>query len=112
MDDVFNDAQVISSYPLQQAIDDGILVTVFDEYTEPFISKYSDGKPVVATAHLFYEIGKSYMNTIWNKFIAWRQDVKPTLPEEDQMFSMEINGKKVWVIEDDASITFMFPEDY
>ena len=36
----------------------------------------------------------------------------PTLPEEEQMFHTTMNGKKVWVIEDGAAFTLMYPEDY
>jgi hypothetical protein len=34
------------------------------------------------------------------------------LPEEEQMFVTEIDGKNVWVIEDQQAITILYPEDY
>ncbi len=49
---------------------------------------------------------------IWNEYVAWRKDVCPTLPEEEQMFRTLMNSKKVWVIEDDAAYTLLYPEDY
>ena len=33
----------------------------------------------------------------------------PTLPEADRLFHTTMNGKKVWVIEDCAAFTLMFP---
>jgi len=36
----------------------------------------------------------------------------PTLPEAEQLFSTTMNDKKVWVIEDGAAFTILFPEDY
>ena len=44
--------------------------------------------------------------------VEWRLNIKDTLPEEDQMFVTEIDGKNVWVIEDGQAITMMYPEDY
>jgi hypothetical protein len=35
-----------------------------------------------------------------------------TLPEEERPFSTSMNSKKVWVIEDGAAFTLMYPEDY
>jgi hypothetical protein len=50
--------------------------------------------------------------TVWDKYVTWRQTVMPKLKEEDQMFVTKVGGKKVWVIEDGAAFTAMFPEDY
>ncbi len=44
--------------------------------------------------------------------VEWRLNIKDTLPEEDQMFVTQIEGKNVWVIEDQQAITMMYPEDY
>jgi hypothetical protein len=49
---IFDDAEVISSYPLQQAIKDGILVEIFKNRWD----ELSAGKPIVATAHLAQDI--------------------------------------------------------
>jgi len=35
-----------------------------------------------------------------------------TLPEEDQLFSTTMNGEKVWLLEDGAAFTMLYPEDY
>ena len=34
------------------------------------------------------------------------------LPEEDRLFSTTINRETVWVIEDGAAFTLMYPSDY
>ncbi len=36
----------------------------------------------------------------------------PTLPEEDQMFVTTMDGEKVWLLEDGAAFTMLYPEDY
>lgn len=42
----------------------------------------------------------------------WNRYVKDKLPEEEKMFSTEINHLTVWVIEDRITYTLMYPEDY
>jgi len=107
-----DDANVISEYSLEQAIEDGVLVEVFSYNIKDFVEKYTNGKPVVATAHLFGKVEPYQLRDLWNKFIVWRQEIMPTLPEEDRMFVADLNGKKVWVDETDWQITMMYPEDY
>jgi hypothetical protein len=105
---LFDDAEVISSYPLQHAIKDGILVEIFkNQWLE-----LSAGKPIVATAHLADEISLAGLMDIWHAFVYWREHVMLTLPVEDQLFQMTMNGRTVWVIEDDAAFALMYPEDY
>ncbi len=102
------DAQVISVYTLQQAIDDGVLVEVFKNRWP----ELSGEKPIVATSHLFGEVSLAALLEIWNEFVDWNKYVKSFLPEEDQMFVTEMNGEKIWVIEDGAAYTLLFPDDY
>jgi hypothetical protein len=49
---IFDDADVISKYPLEQAIEDELLVEIFKNQW----LQLSGGKPIVATAHLFNAI--------------------------------------------------------
>ena len=35
-----------------------------------------------------------------------------TLPEEEQMFVTKMSGEKIWLLEDEAAFTMMYPEDY
>jgi hypothetical protein len=105
---IFDDADVISAYPLAQAIEDGVLVEIF-KHRWP---QLSGGKPIVATAHLSNEVSLAGLMEIWNEFVHWRKHIMPTLPDADRLFHTTMDGKKVWVIEDDAAFTLMYPEDY
>jgi hypothetical protein len=49
---ISDDAEVIATYPLQQAIKDGVLVELFKNRWH----ELSAGKPIVATAHLAQDI--------------------------------------------------------
>jgi hypothetical protein len=105
---IFDDAEVIATYPLQQAIEDGILVEIFKNRWD----ELSDGKPIVATAALFHEVSLAGLMEIWNEFVKWQKQIRPTLPQEQHVFATTMNSKTVWVIEDDAAFTLMYPEDY
>jgi hypothetical protein len=105
---MFDNADVISRYTLEQAIEDGILAEIFKNQWEA----RSGGKPIVATSHLFNEVSLAGLMEIWNAFVHWQKTIMPTLPEADRLFHTTMNGKKVWVIEDGAAFTLMFPEDY
>jgi hypothetical protein len=103
-----DEATIISEYSLEQAIADGVLVEVFkDRWHE-----LSQGKPIVATAHLFNQVSLAGLLEIWNEYVAWRTNVMPTLPEEDQIFVTTMNGEKIWLLEDGAAFTMLYPEDY
>jgi hypothetical protein len=103
-----DDAVVISEYSLQQAIADGVLVEIFKNRW----GQLSGGKPIVATEHIFGEVSLAGLMEIWNEFVDWRNNVKDTLPEEEQMFTTTMNGEKVWLIEDGQAFTLLYPEDY
>jgi hypothetical protein len=105
---IFDNAEVISRYPLAQAIKDGILVEIFKNQWD----ELSGGKPIVATIHLFHEISLAGLMEIWNEFVHWQKTVMPTLPEAEQLFTTTMNGEIVWVIEDGAAFTLMYPDDY
>jgi hypothetical protein len=49
---------------------------------------------------------------IWNEFVQWQKHVMSTLPEADRLFHTTMNGETVWVIEDAAAFTLLYPEDY
>lgn len=101
-------SNVIVEYSLEQAIDDGVLAEVFKNRWD----KLSGGKPIIATAHLFETVSLTELLEIWNRFVHWRNNVMMTLPEEERMFVTEMNGNKIWLIEDGQAFTMMYPEDY
>jgi hypothetical protein len=103
-----DDTNVISTYTLEQAIADGVLVEIFKHRW----GTLSGGKPIVATAHLFEAVSLAGLLEIWNAYVYWRKYTEPTLPEEERLFATTMNSQKVWVIEDGAAFTLMYPEDY
>jgi hypothetical protein len=105
---IFDDADVISAYPLERAIEDGVLVAIFKNSWQ----ELSGGKPIVATAHLFHEVSLAGLMEIWNEFVQWQKTIMPTLPEVERLFHTTMNGETVWVAEDGAAFTLMYPEDY
>jgi Family of unknown function (DUF6573) len=105
---LFDDADVISTYTLQQAIEDGVLVEIFKNRWKTL----SAGKPIVATGHLFNEVSLAGLLEIWNEYVAWRKNTEPKLPEEKRLFTTTMNDQKVWVLEDGEAFTLLYPEDY
>jgi len=103
-----SNSKVIAAYTLDQAIADGVLVEVFKNRW----GELSEGKPVVATQAIQAAYTLVALQEIWNEFVAWRRDVMPTLPEEDQLFRTTMNSETVWVLEDGDACTILFPADY
>ncbi len=97
---------IVSS--LQQAIDDGVLVEVFTNRW----GQLSAGTPIIATRHVFETLSLAALREIWNEYVPWTKDVKAMLPEAEQLFTTTMNGATVWIIEDGAAHTIMYPEDY
>jgi hypothetical protein len=105
---IFDDADILSRYPLDQAIKDGLLVEIFQNRWP----ELSNGKPIVATAHIFHEISLAGLMEVWNEFVQWRKTIMPTFTEAERLFHTTMNGETVRVIEDAAAYTLMYPEDY
>ncbi len=103
-----DEENVIVVYSLERAINDGVLVEVFKNRWQ----ELSQGKPIVATAHLFNEVSLAALREIWNEFAQWQKDIMPFLPEEDQMFVTQMDGDDVWLLEDGDAFTMLYPEDY
>jgi hypothetical protein len=101
-------SNVLYAYSLEQAINDGVLVEICKNRWE----KLSGGKPIIATAHLFKNVSIAGLMEIWNEFAYWQNNVMMTLPEEERLFVTEMNGNKIWLIEDGQAFTMMYPEDY
>jgi hypothetical protein len=97
-----------SPYALDQAIKDGILVEIL-KHRWP---ELSGGKPIVATRYLFHEVSLAGLMEIWNEYVTWQKEIRPTLPQEQHLFTTPMNSKTVWVIEDTAAFTPLYPEDY
>lgn len=104
-DPIFGD--VLSSYTLEEALHDGVLVELY-EHMSP---KLSGGKPIVATCHAVADVTEAGLMEIWNQYVVWKRQVMPTVPEEDRLFAIMMNGRKIWVDETDEAITMMYPEE-
>lgn len=98
----FEDFPLISRYTLKQALADGVLVKIL-EY---------NGKPVVATSHIKERFGNDDLYRIFYEFKAWDTEIRPTLPEAEQLFHTVYAQQKIWVLEDGEAYTIMYPEDY
>lgn len=105
---IFEGAEVIHAYTLDDAMQDGVLVKKFENRW----TQLTGGKPIVATASIDRMFSDAAIIEIWNEYVGWVRNVRDTLPEEDQMFTTTMNGETVWVIDDGAAITVMLPEDY
>jgi hypothetical protein len=104
----FEDTDIVSRYSWQQAVEDGFLVELF----KTSWPKLSGGRPILVTGHLHDNVSLAGLMEIWNEFAGWRRNIMPTLPEEERLFHTLMDGKKVWVIEDESAFTLMYPEDY
>jgi hypothetical protein len=102
------DTTILSAYTLDQALEDGVLVAVFKNQWTGFSSE----KPIVATRGIAESYSLAALQEIWNDYVQWRTQVMPTVPEEEQLFSTTMNGETVWVLEDDAAFTILFPDEY
>lgn len=100
--------EIISMYPWQQAVEDGVLVELL-KHRWPELTQ---GKPLLATTHIFNEISLAGLMEIWNEFVQWEVSLKPTLKEADRMFVTQMNGDDVWLIDDGSTFTIMYPSDY
>jgi hypothetical protein len=105
---MFDHDEVITAYSLKQAVEDGVLVELFRNRWD----ELSGGKPIVASAALYESVSLAGLLEIWNEYVSWRRGVMPALPEEEKMFSTTMDGRRVWVIEDEAAFTLLYPEDY
>ena len=103
--DFFADAEVISSYTTQQAVEDGMLVPV-GQVGEC---------PVYFTRNCFerfdLEDDKKRRAVVEVGLAALR---KPDREDDGyrKLRAFNVNDEKVWVILDGQGVTFMRPEDY
>lgn len=102
------EANSISSYPLKQAIDDGMLAAILPQRW----GQLTNGKPLVATAAIMEAFSMAAIMEMWNEYVNWSKNIAPTLPEADRLFATKMNDQTVWVLEDDAAFTVLFPSDY
>jgi hypothetical protein len=94
---------VIFEYPLDQAIADGVLCRL----------GWVNGKPLIGTAGIVEDVPNEERQRLFAEFFRWQKEIEPTLNDEDRMFeALASNGENVWVIDDGAAITLLYPSDY
>jgi len=99
----FTMENVIFEYTLSEAIDDGVLHPL----------GWVEGKPLVGTAGTVEDLPSEERQRLFGEFLEWQKRVEPTLVEEDRMFvATASNNQKVWVIDDGAAITLLYPSEY
>ena len=94
---------IISSYTTSEAVEDGYLVEIL-KHRWP---ELTDSKPLLATRNVFDNISLAGIMEIWNEYV-----LKAKTQEQKELFVTEMNNKKVWVIDDGAVFTILYPEDY
>ncbi len=78
---MFDDVEVISAYPLKQAIADGVVVEVF----KPRWEELTGGKPLVATRGVYKEFSLAALREIWNEFVECGRPKKLTEKQVDML---------------------------
>ena len=100
-ENLFSDAEVVYSYTLEDALNDGVLVkTGFLEKSKLL---------VVFTANLFSDVKDHYKNIIDKGLKLLSEPGKEDTP---WMKLRVIEKNKIWVIANSEAVTFMKPEDY
>ena len=102
----FDEVEIISAYPLPQAIADGVLVKLASIRFGIVV------KPLVATSSILGDISRERLMQVWDEYVQWRINDMPRLPEEEQMFVTKVDRDAVWVLEDGEAFTILYPSDY
>lgn len=94
---------VIFEYTLAEVIEDGVLYPL----------GWVKGKPLIGTAGTVADVPEEERQRLFADFLVWQREVEPTLADEDRMFvATASNGKTVWVMDDGAAITLLYPDEY
>ncbi len=94
---------VIFASTLAEAIEDGVLMGL----------GWAQDKPLIGTAAIVEDVPAQEREGLFRDFLRWQGETEPGLAEEDRMFvATASNGETVWVIDDGAAITLLYPSDY
>lgn len=97
------EANVISEYTLSEAIADGVLYPL----------GRANSLPLIGTVGVVTDLEPEEREGLFKDYLVWERDVMPSLKEEDRMFGATAsNGQRVWVINDGAAITLLYPSEY
>lgn len=101
------EGDILFRYSLEQALEDGVLIPVIVDR----IRVYPPQPIIVMTVSVAESVDRDGLQRIWAGYCAWFATAH-LLPEEDRLFSMDVNGHTVWVVEDANAITILKPEDW
>ena len=93
---------IIATYTAEDATADGI-------FTRGGMCK---GEPVYVTAGVSALLQPGDFERLIADFITWDRDTRPTLQEEDWLFTTSLHTATVWVDEVPGQITVLLPEEY
>jgi len=93
--------EVVYSYPLEQALEDGMLIRVG-------VIKET-GIPIIFTSNLFSEVQETFQGIIL-KGLALLAEPDP---EDSEFMKLRVIEKgKIWVVLNSEGCIFMMPEEY
>ena len=102
-DDFWKDAEVIYKYTDKQAIEDGVISPVkFEKITRITRAVFDDFDKGGFNASGFY----SFINE------AVKELGRQQRRKDDWFYSVQIEGRKYFLVENGAGFTLMKPEDY
>lgn len=103
-DDFWDDAEIISAYTDEEAVEDGTLIPVLfgeiSRVTNTVISDFESNDKV--NAEKFFE----FMKTAKGQLESQRKE------KDDWFYSATIEGRKYFLVDNGSGFTLMKPEDY
>jgi hypothetical protein len=95
--------QLIFHYSIEEALEDGVL------HLEGWLGR----RPLVTTQRVVTDLPPQERHAQFQAFLRWQREVEPTLPEEERLYHATVStGARVWVIDDGAAITLLYPHEY
>jgi len=94
---MFEDADVIDVYTLEDAIEDGVIADLGLLFN----------RRIVMTSNMMAKLGKEELLKALIRGL--KEASRLTRPD---LISFQVNGRRVWVDDTGEVLTFMLPEDY
>lgn len=95
--------ELIFHYSIEEALEDGVL------HLEGWLGR----RPLVATHGVVTDLPPDERQAQFQAFFRWQQEIEPMLPTEERLYhATATTGARVWVIDDGAAITLLYPHEY